>query len=107
MTKSYLVVFVKGKGENAGYMGYSPDVPRCVSTGDTAEEMRAMMKEALEFHLEGLLEDGEPIPEPHRTEVEFDPAVREVVDHYLVEWLSVAVPTGIATSFSQRAAVPA
>jgi predicted RNase H-like HicB family nuclease len=107
MTKSYLVVFVKGKSENAGYMGYSPDVPRCVSTGDTAEEMRAMMKEALEFHLEGLLEDGEPIPEPHVTEVEFDPAVRDEVDHYLVEWLGVAVPTGIATSLSQRAAVPA
>jgi predicted RNase H-like HicB family nuclease len=107
MTKSYLVVFVKGKGDDAGYMGYSPDVPRCISTGDNAEDMRAMMKEALEFHLEGLIEDGDPIPEPHTTKVEFDPAIKDEVDHYLVEWLSVSVP-GIALSSSpQRAAIPA
>ena len=94
MTKSYLVVFAKGRGEEAGLMGYSPDVPQCVSCGDTLEEMRAMMTEALEFHLEGLAEDGLPIPEPHTTSVEFDPAVRDEVERYYIEWLPVRVPVG-------------
>lgn len=92
MTKSYMVVYTKGKGNDAGYIGYSPDVPRCISTGDTLEEMRAMMKEALEFHLEGIVEDNEPIPEPHETKVEFDPEVRNEVERYIVEWLPVSIP---------------
>lgn len=57
----YLVVI-----ENAGsnYSGYSPDLPGCVTTGATPEEVRRNMAEAIEFHLEGLVADGLPIPEP-------------------------------------------
>ena len=40
-----------------------PDLPGCFSAGDTLEEALAMAKEAIEFHTEGLLEDGDPIPE--------------------------------------------
>ena len=46
------------------YCAYAPDVPGCVSTGGTWDEMQAMIREALAFHIEGLLEDGEPLPEP-------------------------------------------
>ena len=47
-----------------GYSAYSPDLPGCVSTGATREEVEHNMREAIEFHLEGLRLEGLPIPEP-------------------------------------------
>lgn len=47
-----------------GYSRYSPDLPGCVSTGKTREETERNMREAIEFHLDGLREEGYPIPEP-------------------------------------------
>lgn len=57
----YLIVI-----ENAGsnYSAYSPDLPGCATTGSTVEETKRNMEGAIEFHLEGLREDGHPIPEP-------------------------------------------
>jgi len=57
----YLIVI-----ENAGsnFSAYSPDLPGCVTTGKTREETRNNMEEAIEFHLEGLREDGLPVPTP-------------------------------------------
>ena len=57
----YLIVI-----ENAGanFSAYSPDLPGCVTTGKTADETRRNMEEAIEFHLEGLREDGLPVPPP-------------------------------------------
>jgi predicted RNase H-like HicB family nuclease len=46
------------------YSAYCPDVPGCVTTGDTLEEVRNNMRSALEFHLEGIAEDGEAPPVP-------------------------------------------
>ena len=46
------------------YAAYSPDVPGCVATGKTIEEVKQQYKEALQFHLEGLAEDCEPLPLP-------------------------------------------
>jgi predicted RNase H-like HicB family nuclease len=43
---------------------YAPDLPGCVATGSTVEEVEARMREAIEFHLDGLREDGLPIPRP-------------------------------------------
>ena len=57
----YLVIIEKTKNN---YAAYSPDVLGCVSTGKTIEETLKMMKEALEFHLESMIEDGEAIPKP-------------------------------------------
>ena len=51
------------KGEN-NYSAYSPDVSGCVATGKSVEETLETMKAALEFHFEGMLEDGEQIPLP-------------------------------------------
>lgn len=59
--KEYLVVFEKAEHN---WAAYSPDVPGCVATGKTHEEAARNFKEALEFHFEGLIEDGLPIPEP-------------------------------------------
>lgn len=57
----YLIVI-----ENAGsnYSAYSPDLPGCATTGSTVEATKANMEGAIEFHLEGLREEGLPIPPP-------------------------------------------
>ena len=55
----YLIVIEKAE---CNYSAYAPDVPGCVSTGPTIEQARRNMIEALEFHLEGMAEDGEPVP---------------------------------------------
>jgi predicted RNase H-like HicB family nuclease len=47
-----------------GFSAYSPDLPGCVSTGTTREEVELNMQEAIELHLEGLREEGYPVPEP-------------------------------------------
>ena len=51
------------KGEN-NYSAYSPDVFGCAATGKTVEETLETIKEAIEFHFEGMIEDGEDIPMP-------------------------------------------
>jgi predicted RNase H-like HicB family nuclease len=52
--------------ENAGgnFSAYVPDLPGCVATGETIAEVEQLIREAIEFHLEGMREDGAPIPPP-------------------------------------------
>ncbi len=57
----YLVVIEKGP---VNYGAYVSDLPGCVSTGATVEEVMAGIREALALHLEGMLEDGDPITPP-------------------------------------------
>lgn len=57
----YAVVIEKGE---SNYSAYVPDLPGCVSVGDTVEEVEREIQEAIELHLEGLRADGLPIPEP-------------------------------------------
>ena len=59
--REYIVV-IERAGHN--YSAYSPDVPGCVATGPTVDEVVVRFKEALVLHFEGLREDGVPIPEP-------------------------------------------
>ena len=47
-----------------GFSAYLPDLPGCVSSGPTREIVEQEMRAAVEFHIEGLREEGEPIPEP-------------------------------------------
>ena len=61
MTRRYLVVIERANGN---YSAYSPDIPGCVAVGDTIKEVSLNMREAIEFHLQGLIEDKLPIPEP-------------------------------------------
>jgi predicted RNase H-like HicB family nuclease len=49
---------------NNNFSAYSPDLPGCVATGATFEEVKRNMREAIEMHLCGMLEDKLPIPEP-------------------------------------------
>jgi predicted RNase H-like HicB family nuclease len=57
----YAVVIEKGEGN---YSAYVPDLPGCVAVGDSVEEIEREIQEAIEFHLEGLRADGQPVPEP-------------------------------------------
>ncbi len=57
----YLIIIEKTE---TGYSAYSPDLPGCVSTGSSREEVERNMHEAIEFHLEGMRAAGYNIPEP-------------------------------------------
>jgi predicted RNase H-like HicB family nuclease len=57
----YAVVIEKAENN---YSAYVPDLPGCVATGATVEETEVAIREAIEFHLAGMQEDGLPIPEP-------------------------------------------
>jgi len=56
-------VVIIEKGEHS-YGAYVSDLPGCVAVGDTREEAMQLIREAIEFHLEGLREDGRPVPPP-------------------------------------------
>jgi predicted RNase H-like HicB family nuclease len=58
---NYVVVYEKSA---TGWAAYVPDLPGVVTTGDTKEQVQRLIREAIEFHLEGLREDKLPIPEP-------------------------------------------
>jgi predicted RNase H-like HicB family nuclease len=60
----YAVVIEKAE---RNYSGYVPDLPGCIATGTTAEDVEREIKAAIAFHIEGLREDGLPVPEPRAT----------------------------------------
>lgn len=57
----YAVIVEEGE---TSFGAYVPDLPGCVAVGETKEEVLKLIQEAVEFHLEGLREDNQPIPEP-------------------------------------------
>ncbi len=57
----YAMIIEKGQ---RNYSAYLPDMPGCIATGKTVEEVKQRMSEAIELHLRGLREDGLPIPDP-------------------------------------------
>ena len=60
--KRYLILIEGGPPSN--YSAWSPDLPGCVAAGATLQEVEREMRAAIALHLEGLAEDGDPIPEP-------------------------------------------
>jgi predicted RNase H-like HicB family nuclease len=90
MKKTFLVVYEKGK---KNYGGFAPDVSGCISLGDTLDEIRANLLEALQLYMDTSVELGYPIPEPATKTVtlpiegETDPKVT-----YIVERLTVNIP---------------
>ena len=59
--KKYLIIV---ETTETGYSAFSPDVPGCGSTGTTKDEVERNIQEAIEFHLEGLRQEGYELPEP-------------------------------------------
>ena len=67
--RKYVVVIERGPNN---YSAYVPDLPGCVTTGKTVEEIKTNIREAIELHLEGLMEDGTPVPEPSSVAIEVE-----------------------------------
>ena len=61
LMKRYAIVIEKAP---SNYAAYVPDLPGCVATGATVAETESLLREAINLHLEGVREDGLPIPEP-------------------------------------------
>ena len=59
-----LVVVEKGPNSFGAYV---PDLPGCVVAGETRDEVLTLIREAIEFHIEGLKQDGQPVPPPSST----------------------------------------
>ena len=60
----YLVVIERGP---SSFGAYVPDLPGCVAVGKTQQEVETLIREAIVFHIEGLREEGQPLPEPSST----------------------------------------
>ena len=60
----YRFLIIIEEGEH-NYSAYVPDLPGCIATGRTREEVEKNMREAIILHLEGMIEDQEPIPASH------------------------------------------
>ncbi len=90
MKRNYLVVYEKGR---KNFSGFVPDLPGCASAGETLEEMRCNMREALEGYLQVSIDFGDDIPLPSSETItlpiqgELDPKTT-----YVVEFISIAVP---------------
>jgi predicted RNase H-like HicB family nuclease len=90
MTKTYLVVYEVGQ---SNLSGFAPDLPGCIATGKNLEEVRNVMREALEFHLRGMVSDGDTVPEAVTTGVDFsEDRPEHGINHCVLEWLEVRVP---------------
>jgi predicted RNase H-like HicB family nuclease len=57
----YLVIIERSVGT---FSAYSPDLPGCVAAGESLEEVRSLMREAIQMHIESMREHGEPVPPP-------------------------------------------
>jgi predicted RNase H-like HicB family nuclease len=57
----YMVIIEKGE---TAYGAYVPDLPGCIAAAETREETLQLIKEAIEFHIEGLRAEGRPVPQP-------------------------------------------
>jgi predicted RNase H-like HicB family nuclease len=60
----YLVVVEQGP---SSFGAYVPDLPGCVAAGETRDEVLTLIREAIEFHIEALKQDGQPVPPPSST----------------------------------------
>ena len=61
MTRRYAIVIEKAK---SNYAAYVPDLPGCVATGRTVKGTERRIQEAIEMHVQGMREDGQPVPKP-------------------------------------------
>lgn len=85
MRRRYTAVY-EWAGRN--YAAHLPEVVGCVTTGPTLEETRRLLREAVEFHFEGLIDDGLTAPSPSLRPED----VMGLAAHDVAEWLEVEVP---------------
>ena len=90
--EKYLVVIEKAAGN---YSAFSPDLPGCITVGNTIEETTASTKDAIELYLEGIAENGEDIPSSkgllyHIEQGIFDE--KQIAEEYFIAMLEVNFP---------------
>ena len=73
MEHKYLVVIEKA--DDGSYSAYVPDLPGCVSSADTVEELKRLIKEAIDMYIQDMIADGEPVPDPTTQWAELTAAV--------------------------------
>ena len=82
----YVVIYEKG---DSSYGAYVPDLPGCFALGETLEEVQTLIDEAIEFHIEGLQEDGEDVPQPSlNLPIQYDIpnlGIHKVVENYVYD----------------------
>jgi predicted RNase H-like HicB family nuclease len=83
----YLIIVEKGA---KNYSAYSPDVLGCIATGKTIEKTITTMKSALKFHLQGIIEDGDEIPQPQGVKSYFDAEKNSAAEEYIMTRIPVA-----------------
>ncbi|MYG06130.1 hypothetical protein F4167_05845 [Candidatus Poribacteria bacterium] len=80
----YVVIYEKG---DSSYGAYVPDLPGCITVGETLEETQILIQEAIEFHIEGLQEDGDDVPQPSlNLPIQYDIpnlGIHKVVENYV------------------------
>ena len=98
MTQAAAYIALVHKDEGTSYGVSFPDVPGCISAGDTLEEALVNAAEALAFHFDGMQEDGNPIPAPRSYEqLSKDPEfIAEAADVIVA-----AVPPSTGSSYDQ------
>jgi predicted RNase H-like HicB family nuclease len=102
MTREYLIVYEKAADN---WSAFSPDIPGCGSVGDTLEDTRTNVREAVELYLSELAKAGESIPEAKTNAInidEFDP--EHETKQYFVEWLDAALPQSVSPTTEMQAA---
>ncbi|MES2331680.1 MAG: type II toxin-antitoxin system HicB family antitoxin [Bacteroidota bacterium] len=90
--EKYIVVIEKGENN---YSAFSPDVWGCVATGKTVEEVTEEIKEALQFHIESMVESGEDVPQPKGLLYHINEGVfkdDEIEPKYYITEVNVPVP---------------
>ena len=80
----YVVIYEKG---DSSYGAYVPDLPGCIAVGETLKEVQTLIDEAIEFHIEGLQEDGDDVPQPSiNLPIQYDIpylGIHKVVENYV------------------------
>lgn len=98
MKRTYAVVFERGADN---YSAYCPDVPGCVAAGSDWDEITTMIREALEFHIETMAADGDPLPQAtmsvseamrYHSEVEVDTSEEQMEIETTVAMVEVSLP---------------
>jgi predicted RNase H-like HicB family nuclease len=92
MKQRFLVVYEHGK---RNFSGFAPDIPGCISTGKSLAEMRRMMREALDAHLQWMADDGDPMPVAKTRVVELtdeDLSVNDPEHYFIVKSLELDMP---------------
>jgi len=90
---THYIAIIEDAGPATAVGVWFPDLPGCISAGDDIDEALRNAPEALELHIEGLLEDGQPLPRPRTlSEMKLDPEIAEDIRSNMVALIELRAP---------------